>query len=451
MNKKISIIGGGKSGIGACLLGKKYGYQIFLSDKNLINPTYKKILLDNNIAFEEGKHSMNKILLSHEIIKSPGIPSDSKIMKKIYLSNIPVISELSFALRYTKAKIIAITGTNGKTTTSHFIYKILKYDGFNVGIAGNIGISLSNDLLKNKYDYYVLEISSYQLDDLHNFNPYISIILNITEDHLDRYNNKLINYFNSKIKICINQNYKNYFIYNGDDVLINNFLLKNKIQVQCIPFSKKKKNKKIEAYFDKNQIIINNKNKILEIPQKNINIKGIHNIYNIMAILLVATLFNVKTITIKNFISKIKNIEHRLEFFINIKNIQFINDSKSTNIASTLYALKSINSPIIWIVGGIDKGNNYNLLKYIVKTKVKVIICLGLNNKKIIYFFQKIINIIVDTKNMKEAVYIAYMLSRKNDSILLSPACSSFDLFKNYKDRGDQFKKEVISLINENY
>lgn len=452
--KKISIIGAGESGIGASLLANKYGYKVFLSEKNSIKIEYKKILLKNSINFEEGMHTFSKIIDAEEIIKSPGISSNSYFMKKIYSSKIPVISELHFAIRYTKAIIIAITGTNGKTTTSNLIYNILKSCNFDVGIAGNIGKCLSTNLFEKKnFKYYVLEVSSFQLDDSYNFNPYISILLNITPDHLDRYNYNFIKYINSKLKISNKQDYKNYFIYNRDYLPIKETLLLSNVKAQCIPFSIKKSEFCINAYTELSSIIIeDNKKKVFKINKKNFYLNGLHDIYNVMAALLCVYILNINEKTIKNILPIYKkNNEHCLEYFLKFKEINFINDSKSTNINSALYALKSVKKPIIWIVGGKDKGNDYYELLHIVKKKVKAIISIGKDNKNIIYSFYKFIDPIIITYNMKEAVYSAGLLARKGDSILLSPACSSLDFFKNYKERGICFKNEVQNFIYEYY
>lgn len=450
MKKKISIIGGGESGIGASLLAHKNGLEVFLSDKNFLSLKDKKILLEKKIDFEEGNHNLNKILQADEIIKSPGISLNSSILKKITSYNIPIISELTFGLRYTNAFIIGITGSNGKTTTSTILYKLLKNNGFNVSIAGNIGKSLCKLIAKKKSDYYILEISSFQLDDSKYFRPNISILLNISQNHLDRYNHKISNYIKSKFKIAISQKKKDFFIYNNDDFFVKKNLFKYKIQAISIPFSIKKKYLDQEAYLKNyNIFIIKNRNIFCSIDIKKIHLQGIHNTYNIMAALLAASLLNIKKQSMIDVLSKFKTIEHRLEYISEINGIKFINDSKATNVRSVFYALKNVKSPIIWIAGGYDKGNDYTELLSLVSKKVKVIICLGKNNEKILNTFKEFIDPIIETSNMKDAVYSAFLLGREGDNVLLSPACSSYDLFNNYKDRGLSFKKEVNKIINE--
>lgn len=450
MKKKISIIGGGESGIGASLLAHKYGLEVFLSDKNMISYNNKKILLEQQISFEEGHHNLNKILQADEIIKSPGISYHASIIQKIQSYKLPIISELTFGLRYTNAFIIGVTGSNGKTTTSTLIYKLLKKNGLNVSLAGNIGQSLCRKIAEKNYDYYVLEISSFQLDDSQYIRPNISILLNIHENHLDQYNDKINNYINSKFKIALAQKKEDIFIYNQDDFLIKKNICNYKIQAKLIPFSRNNNFLDQEAYFkDDNIFIRKNKNTFCNINIANIHLQGIHNVYNIMAALLAASILNIQVKFMINVLSNFKTIEHRLEYSYQINGIQFINDSKATNVRAVFYALQHIPSPIIWIVGGYDKGNDYNELISLVTQKVKAIVCLGINNNKIYNFFKSFVDPIIETSNMKDAVYSAYLLGRAGDHVLLSPACASHDLFKNYHHRGVHFKKEVKKIFHE--
>jgi UDP-N-acetylmuramoylalanine--D-glutamate ligase len=448
--KKIVILGGGKSGIGAAILAKKKKYKVFLSEKNYLKKKYKNILLKKKISFEEFGHTEKKILKNNLIIKSPGIHPNNYLIKKIKLLNIPIISEISFAQKYVSyKKIIAVTGSNGKTTTSSLIHFIIKKSGISSELVGNIGYSFADKLYKKKSKFYILEISSFQLDDSPKFHSNISILLNITPDHMDWYNKNFNNYINSKFRITKFQTKKNFFIYNYDDLIIRKYIKKQPTKAFCIPFSLKK-SLPLGAFLKKKKIIFIYKNFFLKIKKKKIKLKGEHNIYNIMASVLTIILLGISKKNIKKYLFKFKNLEHRLELFIEINQVKFINDSKSTNINSAFYALKSINTPIIWIAGGKDKGNNYKKLNILVKKKVKALICIGLDNKNIISFFKKKINTIIEIKNIKKAVKKSFLLSKKGYSILLSPACSSIDKFKNYKDRGLQFKKEVKNLLKKN-
>lgn len=450
MKKKISILGGGESGIGASILAYQHGFEIFVSDNNIISDKNKKILLEKQISFEEGAHNLNKILKADEIIKSPGISFNASIIQKIQSYKLPIISELTFGLRYTNAFIIGITGSNGKTTTSTMLYNILKRNGLNVSLVGNIGKSLCRTIAEKNSDYYVIEISSFQLDDSKFIRPNISILLNINENHLNQYNYDMNNYINSKFRIAISQKKEDIFIYNKDDFFIKNNLSKYKIEAISIPFSKNKNFLDHEAYFqDSNILIYKNKNTFYNINIANIPLQGIHNIYNIMAALLAASILNIQVKFILNVLLKFQPIEHRLEYCYEINGINFINDSKATNVKAVFYALTHVQSPIIWIVGGYDKGNDYTALVSLVTKKVKAIICLGKNNYKIYNFFKVFIDIIIETYNMKDAVNSAYFLGRAGDNVLLSPACASHDLFKNYQHRGIHFKKEVKKIFHE--
>ena len=441
MNKSISIIGAGESGIGAAILAKKNSYDVFVSDNNIIKTNYRKVLIENRIDFEEGGHSFEKILKSNLIIKSPGIPNESELIKKINKFDLNLISEIDFAYRFTKAKIIAITGTNGKTTTSLITYKILKDAGLNVCVAGNIGNSFSHAISKKDYDVVVLEVSSFQLDNIVEFSPYISILLNITPDHLDRYNNDFENYLKSKLNITLNQTTNDFLIYNNDDTSFSDL----QTQAKKIPISIANKTFDEGGYYKNNKININLNNKAMTIEKLALN--GTHNIFNSMAAAMAARVFEVSDDVIRKSLIDFENIEHRLEYVITVHGIDFINDSKATNVNAAWYALESMNKSFVWILGGVDKGNDYTeLIKVAKEKKIKAIICLGPNNKKIKASFKNVVDLIEDAKDMSEAVKKSYNIASSGDAVLLSPACASFDLFENYEHRGSEFKKMVRSL-----
>ncbi len=441
MNKSISIIGAGESGIGAAILAKKNSYDVFVSDNNIIKTNYRKVLIENRIDFEEGGHSFEKILNSNLIIKSPGIPNESELIKKINKFDLNLISEIDFAYRFTKAKIIAITGTNGKTTTSLITYKILKDAGLNVCVAGNIGNSFSHAISKKDYDVVVLEVSSFQLDNIVEFSPYISILLNITPDHLDRYNNDFENYLKSKLNITLNQTTNDFLIYNNDDTSFSDL----QTQAKKIPISIANKTFDEGGYYKNNKININLNNKAMTIEKLALN--GTHNIFNSMAAAMAARVFEVSDDVIRKSLIDFENIEHRLEYVITVHGIDFINDSKATNVNAAWYALESMNKSFVWILGGVDKGNDYTeLIKVAKEKKIKAIICLGPNNKKIKASFKNVVDLIEDAKDMSEAVKKSYNIASSGDAVLLSPACASFDLFENYEHRGSEFKKMVRSL-----
>ena len=441
MNKSISIIGAGESGIGAAILAKKNSYNVFVSDNNMIKTNYRKVLIENKIDFEEGGHSFEKILNSNLIIKSPGIPNESELIKKINKFDLNLISEIDFAYRFTKAKIIAITGTNGKTTTSLITYKILKDAGLNVCVAGNIGNSFSYAISKKDYDVVVLEVSSFQLDNIVEFSPYISILLNITPDHLDRYNNDFENYLKSKLNITLNQTTNDFLIYNNDDTSFSDL----QTQAKKIPISIANKTFDDGGYYKNNKININLNNKAMTIEKLALN--GTHNIFNSMAAAMAARVFEVSDDVIRKSLIDFENIEHRLEYVITVHGIDFINDSKATNVNAAWYALESMNKSFVWILGGVDKGNDYTeLIKVAKEKKIKAIICLGPNNKKIKASFKNVVDLIEDAKDMSEAVKKSYNIASSGDAVLLSPACASFDLFENYEHRGSEFKKMVRSL-----
>ena len=437
MKKRISIIGGGVSGLGAALLAKSKNNYVFLSEKNQLNNKTKQILKSNGINYEEGHHS--KTLLSSDlIIKSPGISDDSLIVKQIKDKGVPIISEIEYGFENTDSKIIAVTGTNGKTTTCLMLKHIFNQTALNVLLAGNVGNSLCRELsLKNNYDIIVLEISSFQLDNINKFKPDISVILNISDDHLDRYSN-FNEYRMSKFKITKNQKKEDYLIYNYDD----KFLKDLKTKANKIPFSLEREFEN-GVFFKKNKININLKNKKMTIDQ--LSLKGKHNIYNSMAAAISARVFEISDSLIRKSLQDFQNVEHRLESVLKVNNIEFINDSKATNVHATWYALESMTRSIVWIAGGVDKGNNYDELFNLVKNKVKAIIVLG-DDKKINKSFKSAVEKIINVGSMKEAVNLSYDLSSDGDCVLLSPACASYNLFKSFEDRGSKFKEAVRQL-----
>ncbi|HEY4322742.1 MAG TPA: UDP-N-acetylmuramoyl-L-alanine--D-glutamate ligase [Mucilaginibacter sp.] len=441
----IAILGAGESGVGAAYLAQKQGYEVFVSDFGTIADNYKKQLQDWNIDFEENQHTEEKILKAVEVIKSPGIPYKTPIIKKIKEKGIPVISEIEFAGRYTDAKIIGITGSNGKTTTTSLTYHILKNAGLNVGLAGNIGKSFAYQVATEKFDTYVLELSSFMLDDMFKFKADIAILLNITPDHLDRYDYKLENYAASKFRITQNQTAGDFFIYSADDPETIKEMTGRSFEAEQFPFSIEKE---IEpgAYLDNDNIVINIHNEHFQMSITELALQGKHNIYNSMASGIVAKLLEITNPVIRDSMGNFKNIEHRLESVGKIQGISFINDSKATNVNSTWYALESMTTDVVLILGGVDKGNDYSMLKDLVRQKVKAIVCLGKDNKRIHDAFEDDVEVIVNTYSAQEAVQISYHLAAKGDTVLLSPACASFDLFKNYEDRGRQFKQAVREL-----
>lgn len=439
------ILGAAESGTGAAVLARKNGLEVFVSDGGIIAEKYKGILSKNGIDFEEGKHSEDKILDASEVIKSPGIPDSADMVKKIRSKKIPVISEIEFAGRYTNAKMIGITGTNGKTTTTLLTHHILKKAGLNAGLAGNIGKSFALQVAEENHDYYVLELSSFQLDGMYDFKCDVAVLTNITPDHLDRYDNSLENYARSKFRITQNQGAGDVFIYCADDELTNRYFSQQTITSQQYPFSIKKKLGK-GAWLENNNIqFLTNTNQFTMLIQ-DLALQGKHNIYNSMAAALSARSLELRKETIRESLSDFQNIEHRLEYVMTVNGIDFINDSKATNINSTWYALESFHRPVVLILGGVDKGNDYSMLEDLVKEKVKAIICLGLDTKKIHRAFKGMVAEIVDVTSADAAVREGYRLARQGDVVLLSPACASFDLFENYEDRGRKFKAAVRGL-----
>ncbi|MFN5459140.1 MAG: UDP-N-acetylmuramoyl-L-alanine--D-glutamate ligase [Bacteroidota bacterium] len=447
MKKRISILGSGESGVGAAILAVEKGYDVLVSDSGSIKDKYKKILDENNIPFEEGKHSEEIILSSYEVIKSPGIPEKAELIKKLRNERIPVISEIEFASRYTNAKKICVTGSNGKSTTTLWIYHILKKAGLNVGLGGNVGKSFALQVAKNSFDYFVLELSSFQLDDMHAFKAEIAVLLNITPDHLDRYEYKFENYANSKFRITQNQTPEDALVYCYDDEVIKALIENNKPSARLFPFSIKEKLEGNAAFLEEeNQINININQKSLTMKIDQLALQGKHNVYNAMAAAIPARILEIRKESIRESLEDFAGAEHRLEFVATVNGIDFINDSKATNMNSVWYALESQNKPVIWIAGGVDKGNDYNEVMELVKNKVKAIICLGTDNTKIVKSFSGVVDRIIETRSAQEAVASAYSIGKKGDVVLLAPGCASFDLFENYEERGMSFKACVKAL-----
>ena len=446
MKDRIVIIGGGESGVGAAYLANKKGYEVFLSDYKKIEEKYRNILLKNEIDFEEGGHSLEKFYKANEIIKSPGISEESELILKIKSKKIPIVSEIEFAFRFTSSIIISVTGSNGKTTTSSLIYHILKKSGLNVGLAGNIGNSFSFLIAENEYDYVVLELSSFQLDNINHFKSFISVLTNISPDHLERYNYNFENYVDSKFKIVSNHTKENYFVFNSDNKKINSELKTRKIKSKKISFSTTDNESSNKGCIKNQTININVNNNNLMIPIENLSLQGNHNIQNSMAAATVAKILNISDNNIRESLGNFKSIEHRLEHVLTIQKVKYVNDSKATNVNAVYYALDSMKSSTVWIVGGVDKGNNYEELLPLVREKVKAIICIGIDNSKIIQSFSPFVEKIIECSKMSDAVKNAYRMADPKDTVLLSPACSSFDLYKNFEDRGTQFKNAVRKL-----
>jgi UDP-N-acetylmuramoylalanine--D-glutamate ligase len=445
MSKRIVVLGGAESGTGAAVLAKLQGFDVFLSDMSNIAPAFVNTLNDYGIAFEQGQHTADLICNATEIIKSPGIPNKAPIIQQIIPLQIPIISEIEFASRYTQAKMIAITGTNGKTTTTLLTYHLLKNAGLNVGLAGNIGNSFAMQVATKKFDYYVLELSSFMLDDMFHFKADIAILTNITPDHLDRYDYQMQKYVNSKFRITQNQTASDYFIYCKDDEVIQAALASQQIDSTMIPISIVE-DLAYGASISNQHLNIKLKQNTFTMTIQELALQGKHNLYNSMASGVAAKLLDIRNETLKESMSDFKNAPHRLEHVARIQGIEFINDSKATNVNSTWYALESINTPIVWIAGGVDKGNDYSMLTQLVKDRVRAIVCLGTDNSKIHEAFGNVVDIIVNTASAKEAAEVSYHLGKKGDTVLLSPACASFDLFKNYEDRGQQFMDAVKEL-----
>ncbi len=444
--KRLVILGCGESGAGTAVLGKQQGYDVFVSDKNPIADKYKQLLNAHQIPFEEGKHTADLLLNADEVMKSPGIPEKVEIVKAIRAKGILVVSEIEFAARYTNAVLIGITGSNGKSTTTTLIHHILVKAGYKAALVGNIGFSFALAVAQGGYDYYVIEISNFQLDDIHNFRPHIAVLLNITPDHLDRYNYEMKNYVHSKFRITENQTEKDYFIWCADNPVLQTEMQQRTLKAQCIPFSLTTAFP-IGGSIINEQLTINQPNKpTFTMSIYELALQGKHNQHNSLAAGISANIVDVRNEIIRESMSDFENLEHRMEPVLTIKGIDFVNDSKATNINSTWFALESMTKPVIWIAGGLDKGNDYTVLQSLVKEKVKAIICMGKDNRKIHEAFARYVDMIANTQSADEAVQMAYQLGDKGDVVLLSPACASFDLFENYVDRGNKFKAAVKAL-----
>jgi UDP-N-acetylmuramoylalanine--D-glutamate ligase len=446
MGKRLVILGGGESGVGAALLAKRKGYEVFVSDGSSLKENYRNELLNEGIAFEERTHSMERVLQAHEVIKSPGIPETASVMKQIREQGIPVISEVELAYRYKgKSRIVAITGSNGKTTTTSLVYQLCKQAGLDVALVGNIGFSFARQVALAPHELYVVEISSFQLDDIDQFRADVAILTNITEDHLDRYEYVFLNYIKSKFRITMNQRPEDYFIYCADDEVTQQQLKNFSIQSNQLPISMKREVSP-GAFIKDGDMYVRTGNEVMTMSVFDFALKGKHNQYNTMAACVAAATFDIRKDKIRDAVQHFEQLEHRMEYVATVRGIEFINDSKATNINSTWYALESMTRPTVLILGGVDKGNDYTLLAEGIREKVKAIICLGKDTQKIHEAFGELVPVMIDTLSAEEAVQTAFRIATKGDTVLLSPACASFDLFKNYEDRGQQFKKAVKDL-----
>ena len=443
-NRHIAILGAGESGVGAAFLAKKEGWNVFVSDAGPIKDSFKQELNELGVEWEENGHTEERILAAELVIKSPGIPEKAPLITKLREKGVKIISEIEFAGYYNTAKTICITGSNGKTTTTMLTYHILKKAGIRVGLAGNIGASFAKQVAEEKFDWYVLELSSFQLDDMFEFRADIAILTNITPDHLDRYNYEMQNYTNAKFRILQNQTENDWFIFNADDPIIAKEVAQRKIEAQQAAFSLTKP-QEVGGYINKQQLTINIKDQFT-ISIHDLALKGKHNAQNSLASGVAARILEIRKEIVRESLEDFVNVEHRLEFVAKVHGIEFINDSKATNVNSTWFALESMENPTVWIVGGVDKGNDYSELMDLVKEKVKAIICLGVDNKKLIESFSGVVDSIVEARSAMEAVAYGYRLAKKDETVLLSPACASFDLFENYEDRGNQFKEAVRAL-----
>ncbi|HNP89758.1 UDP-N-acetylmuramoyl-L-alanine--D-glutamate ligase [Macellibacteroides fermentans] len=445
MGKKMVILGAGESGTGAAVLAKAKGYDVFVSDLSVIKPVYKEMMDARGIAWEEGQHTESIVLAADEIVKSPGIPDKAAIIKKLKEKGTSIISEIEFAGRYTNSKMICITGSNGKTTTTMLTYHILKQAGLDVGLAGNVGNSLALQVAEQPHAYYVLELSSFQLDNMYEFKADVAILMNITPDHLDRYNYEFQNYVDSKFRIIQNQTEEDVFIYWNDDPVIAREIAKHNPKAALYPFSETKK-EGVKAFTENKQIVIETDNGIFTMDQDQLALTGTHNLYNSLASGIAAKVTDIKDDEIRASLSDFAGVEHRLEKVARVRGVDYINDSKATNVNSCWYALQSMNTPVVLILGGTDKGNDYTEIEELVKNKVHSLIFLGVDNTKLHAFFDGKVPVIEDAQSMEEAISKAYKLASKGDTVLLSPCCASFDLFKNYEDRGNQFKACVLNL-----
>ena len=446
MKERMVILGGGESGVGAALLAAQRGYDVFVSDGGPLKAEYRQTLSTHQIAFEEGGHSEEKILDAGEVMKSPGIPEKNELVKKIRAKGIPVISEIELAYRYKgNSRIIGVTGSNGKTTTTAMTYHICRHGGLDCALVGNIGYSFARQVAEDPRPWYVAEISSFQLDDIVSFRPDVAILTNITEDHLDRYEYLFENYIRSKFRIVMNQTADDYFIYNQDDPVVTTYISRTNFYSNPLPFSMQQEINKGGSIRD-GQMNINTGTERLQMSIYDFALKGIHNQYNTMAAGIAAATVGIRKEKIREAIKSFEALEHRMEYVLTVRGVEFINDSKATNVNSTWYALESMEKPTILILGGVDKGNDYSLIRELVKEKVKAIVCLGVDNRKIHEAFQNDVPLMVNTAGAEEAVRAAFHFAVKGDVVLLSPACASFDLFKNYEDRGRQFKEAVRDL-----
>ncbi|MDE6683446.1 MAG: UDP-N-acetylmuramoyl-L-alanine--D-glutamate ligase [Muribaculaceae bacterium] len=443
---KLVVLGGGESGVGAAILGKEKGMEVFLSDMGNISDKYKSVLIEEGIEFEEGQHSENRILDADIVVKSPGIPPYAPMVEKISAKGIPVLSEIEFAGRYTDARMVCITGSNGKTTTTLLTYHILKKAGLNVGLAGNVGKSLALQVAREHHDYYVIELSSFQLENMYDFKADIAVIMNITPDHLDRYDHKMENYVNAKFRILQNQTSDDYFIYWQDDPIVTEQIRRIQTEAMLMPFSEFQQEDS-KAYVANGIVKFIGPNEVWEIPRDKLALRGLHNLYNSMAAGLSASILNIKDDKIRSALEDFEAVEHRLEYVATVDGVRYVNDSKATNVNSTWYALESMTTPTILILGGKDKGNDYTEIEELVKDKVKAIVCMGKDNQKLLDFFTGKVSIISDTHSIEDAVKECARLAESGDTVLLSPCCASFDLFKSYEDRGEKFKEEVKKLM----
>lgn len=441
----IAVLGGGESGAGAAVLAKEKGFEVLLSDSGKIGEKYKSLLREHGVEFEEGGHSESLILKADEVVKSPGIPLEAPLIRKLMAQGTPVISEIEFAGRYTDAKMVCITGSNGKTTTTLLTYHILKSAGLNVGLAGNVGKSLALQVATEKHDVYVIELSSFQLDNMYKFKADIAVILNITPDHLDRYDHKMENYTAAKFRILQNQTKNDYFIYWQGDPIVTEQIRHIQTEARKLPFSEDILPDSA-AYVEDGIVHFHTPQEEWEIPRDKLSLTGLHNLYNSMAAGLSASILEIKDEKIRHALENFESVEHRLEFVAKVDGVTYINDSKATNVNSTWYALESMNTPTVLILGGKDKGNDYTEIESLVKEKVKAIVCMGADNRKLLDFFGGKVARIADTHSMEEAVKACHELAEAGDTVLLSPCCASFDLFKSYEDRGRQFKDEVGKL-----
>ena len=447
--KRLVVLGGGESGVGAAVLGKDKGLDVFLSDFGVLAPDYRKMLQQELIEFEEGKHTEDKILNADLVVKSPGIPPTAPIVKKLLELKIPVVSEIEFAAEYTSSKMVCITGSNGKTTTTLLTYHILKKAGIDVGLAGNVGKSLALQVSRDPHAVYVIELSSFQLENMYKFKANIAVILNITPDHLDRYDYKMENYAAAKFRILQNQTKEDFFIYWQDDPLIRRQIMNMQIEALKLPFGMQPE-EDTAAYIDNGIVRFTTPMDVWEIPRDKISLPGLHNLYNSMAAGLSATALNIKKESIRAALEDFEAVEHRLEYVATIDGVRYVNDSKATNVNSTWYALESMDTPVVLILGGKDKGNDYSEIEQLVSSKVKAIVAMGLHNEKIIEFFNGKVPEIRDTHSLAEALEACRALAKEGDTVLLSPCCASFDLFKSYEDRGKQFKEAVKVMKSEN-